>query len=182
MTRGDFLMMLYWFADTRAVPDVVGIRGLARATRIALLIAEELGSRREIDPFFTFHRTPAGGIASPGLWTEIPPLRAYEVLRPIPADDPVPPEEASERSFLLEQFIPEHERVHYPVPRQLERDVLTNKGTFFSAKREDQMLQRWIEIFKAVPSLNELPLAELTARALPFVRESAAKPRPVAAG
>ena len=37
LTRGDFLMLLAWFADTRAVPEVVGIRGLARWTRLALI-------------------------------------------------------------------------------------------------------------------------------------------------
>jgi hypothetical protein len=180
MTRGDFLMMLYWFADTRAVPEVVGIRGLARATRLALLISEEIGARREIDPFFTFHRTPSGGVASEDLWTELLALRAYEVLREHRVDEPMPSEEIDERAFLLERFIPVHEREHYPMPRALERDVLTNKGTFFSAKREDQMIQRSIAAFKTVPALNELSLGELTARALPLVREPAARPRPAA--
>jgi hypothetical protein len=177
MTRGDFLMMLYWFADTKAVPDVVGILGLARVTRLALLIAEETGARREINPFFTFHRTPAGGVASPEIWTELLALRAYEVLVPHRSDEPMPSEEVDERSFLLERFIPPHERAHYPMPREFERNVLTNKGTFFAAKREDQMIQRTVAAFKTVAALNELTLGDLTARALPLLREPAGKAR-----
>jgi hypothetical protein len=55
------------------------------------------------------------------------------------------------------------------VPAHLERDVLTNKGTFFAAKREDQLVTRRIEVLKTVPGLNALPLAELTARAASFL-------------
>ena len=47
--------------------------------------------------------------------------------------------------------------------------MLTNKGTFFAAKREDQTIQRWIEIYKSTAELNRLPLSDLTARALPLV-------------
>jgi len=53
--------------------------------------------------------------------------------------------------------------------------VLTNKGTFFAAKREDQMVARQIAVFKTVVDLARLPLAELTARALPNLRVPAAR-------
>lgn len=181
MTRGDFLLMLYWFADTRAVPEVIGIAGLARLTRLAAILGEETGARGEIAPFFEFHKTPAGGIASREVWTELLALRAYGVLHPHRSDEPMPPEETSERAFLIERFIPVHERSHYPMPKGPERDVLTNKGTFFAAKREDQMLQRWIAVFKGVATLNGLPLADLTARALPLASAAAKPHRPAGA-
>jgi hypothetical protein len=165
LTRGDFLMLLYWFADTNSVPEVRGIRGLARATRLALILGEETGLSREIHPFFTFHATPSGGLASADLWTELLGLRAYGVLKTFPESEPAPGEEASERRFLLEKLIPAHEHAHYPVPSGLERDVLTNKGTFFSAKREDQMATRRIAVFRTLPELCELPLDRLTERA-----------------
>jgi len=174
-TRGDFLLQLYWYADTNAVPEVRGIRGLARLTRLALLLGEELGVKNTIDPYFEFHRTPAGGIASAEVWSELLALRAYQVLAVLPGDDPMPKEETQERSYLLEHHIPIHERGHYPVPAALERDVLTNKGTFFAAKREDQTIQRWIATFKTTAELNRLPLGELTARALPLVGAHAAR-------
>ena len=40
LTRGDFLMLLYWNADTRAVPHVRGIAGLARLPQINLPLAK----------------------------------------------------------------------------------------------------------------------------------------------
>jgi hypothetical protein len=168
LTRGDFLLLLYWFADTNAVPEVAGIRGLSRLTRLSLIFGEELGLRRTIQPFFEYHATPSGGIASEDVWSELLALRNYQVLKPLPDDDSMPPEEIEERRYLLEHHIPAHERSHYPLPTHFERDVLTNKGTFFAAKREDQTIQRWIAIFKTVPELNRLPLADLTARALPL--------------
>ena len=170
LTRGDFLVQLYWFADTSAVPEVVGIKGLSRLSRLSLILGEEMGFSHTIDPFFHYYRTPSGGIASPELWTELLALRAYQVLKPLPAGEPMPPDETEERRFLLEHHIPAHERSHYPLPTQLERDVLTNKGTFFAAKREDQTIQRWIAAFKTVADLNQLPLSALTSRALPLVR------------
>ena len=91
------------------------------------------------------------------------------MLRTFDADEPLPTEEIEERRYLLEHHIPAHERGHYPLPAFLERDVLTNKGTFFAAKREDQTIQRWIEIYKSTAELNRLPLSDLTARALPLV-------------
>jgi hypothetical protein len=170
LTRGDFLMLLYWFADTNAVPEVAGIKGLSRLTRLSLILGEELGLKNTIDPFFEYHRTPSGGVASPEVWTELLALRDYQVLKALPeGDEAMPREEIEERRYLLEHHIPAHERGHYPLPTQLERDVLTNKGTFFAAKREDQMIQRWVAIFKTTPELNRLPLSELTARALPLV-------------
>ncbi len=170
MTRGDFLLLLHWFADTNAVPEVLGIKGLSRLMRISLLIGEELGLRRTIRPFFHYHRTPAGGIASPEVWAELLALRAYQVLRPMAVDgEPMPPEEIEERRYLLDNHIPAHERGHFPMPVSFERDVLTNKGTFFAAKREDQTIQRWIATYKTVPELDQLPLSDLTARALPHV-------------
>lgn len=175
MTRGDFLMQLYWFADTSAVPEVVGVKGLSRLTRLALILGEDLGLRRTIDPFFNYYRTPPGGVASPELWTELLALRAYQVLKPLPAGEPMPPEEIEERRYLLEHHIPVHERLHYPLPTQLERDVVTNKGTFFAAKREDQTIQRWIATFKTVAELNQLPLSALTARALSLLGSPAAR-------
>ncbi|HEY2925091.1 MAG TPA: hypothetical protein VGJ98_09025 [Candidatus Eisenbacteria bacterium] len=175
MTRGDFLLLLYWFADTNAVPEVAGIKGLSRLTRISLILAEELGLRRTIQPFFDYHRTPSGGIASPEVWSELLALRDYQVLKPLTADDPMPAEEIEERRYMLEHLIPAHERSHYLLPKVLERDVLTNKGTFFAAKREDQTIQRWIETFKTTVELNDLPHSDLTARALPLVGAHAAR-------
>jgi hypothetical protein len=175
LTRGDFLMQLYWFADTRAVPDVHGITGLARLTRMAVILGVESGAAREIQPFFSFHRTPHGGVASTDLWKELLSLRAYQVLSTFDADEAMPAEELEERRFLLEKHVPAAERKEYPMPRFLERDVLTNKGTFFAAKREDQTLQKRVEILKAAARLRSLPLAELTARALPLLGEVGAR-------
>lgn len=175
LTRGDLLMMLYWFSDTNAVPKVVGIAGLSRLTRLALILGRETGLDTTIDPYFTFHAAPGGGIASVEVWTELLGLRAYQAVKAIPSSEPMPPEELTERRFMLEKFIPVHEQSHYPLPTGLERDVLTNKGTFFAAKREDQMVGRRIEIFKSVVEMAGLPLAELTARALPYLRASAAR-------
>jgi len=87
-TRGDFLLLLYWFADTNAVPEVRGIAGLSRLTRLALLLGEELGLKHTIDPYFEYHRTPSGGIASPEIWSELLALRRYQALITLPADDP----------------------------------------------------------------------------------------------
>ena len=175
MTRGDFLLLLYWFADTGAVPQVAGIEGLSRLTRISLILGEELGLSRTIEPFFEYHRTPSGGIASKEVWDELLALRAYQVLKPLQADEPMPPEEIQERRYLLEHHVPTHERSHYPLPTFLERDVLTNKGTFFAAKREDQTIQRWIAVYKQTVDLSRLPLSELTARALPLLGAHAAR-------
>ncbi|TMQ55566.1 MAG: hypothetical protein E6K74_02865 [Candidatus Eisenbacteria bacterium] len=175
LTRGDLLLLLYWFSDTNRVPEVVGIQGLSRLTRLSLILGDELGLRRTIDPFFEYHRTPAGGIASADVWSELLALRAYQVLKPLPSDEPMPPEEIEERRYLLEHHIPAHERSHYPLPTYFERDVLTNKGTFFAAKREDQTIQRWIAVFKTTPELNQLPLSDLTARALPLLGAHAAR-------
>lgn len=171
LTRGDFLMQLYWFADLVAVPEVRGITGLSRLTRLAVILGEESGLAREIDPYFTFHQTPSGGIASQDVWSGLEALRAYQILAPHRSDDALPREEIDERKYLLESVIPPAERRQYPMPAFLERDVLTNKGTFFAAKREDQTTQRRVEILKQTAALNELPLAELTARALPLLRE-----------
>ena len=175
LSRADFLALLYWFADDRAVPEVYGIRGLSRMTRIALILGEETGMSREIQPFFTFHATPNGGIASSDVWTELLALRAYQVLEPLQADEPLPSEEVAERRYLLEHHIPAPEHAHYPLPTWFERDVLTNKGTFFAAKREDQMIERRVRIFQTLPELNRLSLAELTAKAQPLVRVPAAR-------
>jgi len=175
LTRGDFLMQLYWFADTRAVPEVIGIAGLARLTRLALILGVEAGAAREIQPFFGFHRTPQGGVASADVWSELLSLRAYQVLTTMDADEPMPGEELEERRYLLEKQVSSAERKDYPMPKFLERDVLTNKGTFFAAKREDQTTQRRVEILKSVAFLNGLPLAELTARALPLLAEVGAR-------
>ncbi|HEU4723765.1 MAG TPA: hypothetical protein VFU59_00565 [Candidatus Eisenbacteria bacterium] len=175
LTRGDFLMLLYWSADTRAVPNVRGIAGLARLTRLALILGEETGVGREITPFFTFHATPQGGVASVDVWTELLSLRAYQVLTPLVESAPTPAEERAERTFLLESHIPAHEREHYPMPTAFERDVLTNKGTFFAAKREDQMVERRIKAFQTIVELNAMPLAELTARASRHLRQTAAR-------
>jgi hypothetical protein len=175
MTRGDFLMMLYWYADINAVPNVVGIRGLSALTRLALILGSSTGLDRITEPFFSFHATPNGGLASPEVWTELLGLRAYEVVVPLPMDEPMPPEETAERRYMLEKHIPAHEKALYPIPTQFERDVLTNKGTFFAAKREDQMVARQIAVFKTVVDLARLPLAELTARALPYLRVPAAR-------
>jgi hypothetical protein len=87
----------------------------------------------------------------------------------------MPPEEIEERRYLLEHHIPAHERSHYPMPTSFERDVLTNKGTFFAAKREDQTIQRWIAVYRTVAELNRLPMSDLTARALPLVGAHAAR-------
>jgi hypothetical protein len=175
LTRGDFLMLLYWFADTRAVPTVRGIAGLARLTRLALILGEETGLGLEIQPFFEFRATPAGGIVSADVWTELLSLRAYQVLEPLPEPVPAPAEEATEREFMLRTHIPAHERAHYPMPHSFERDVLTNKGTFFAAKREDQMVERRIAAFQKIVDWNDLPLADLTAQAAPFLRHPAAR-------
>ncbi|HEX7077509.1 MAG TPA: hypothetical protein VF363_03725 [Candidatus Eisenbacteria bacterium] len=175
LSRGDFLMLLFWYADTRAVPDVIGIRGLSRLTRLAAILGDETGFAREIEPFFTFHATPGGGIASVEIWRELLGLRSYQVVEALPADEPMPPEETSERRYLLEKHIPPHERDDYPMPTFFERDVLTNKGTFFAAKREDQLVERRIAVLKGVAELNQLPLAELTARALKVLRVPAAR-------
>ena len=168
-TRGDFLTQLFWFADTHAVPESRGICGLSRLTRIALIMGVEAGASRDIEPFFAFHPSPAGGVASPDLWKELLALRAYQVLRTTDSLEPVPAEELDERKFMLDELIPAPERRDYPMPAFLERDVLTNKGTFFAAKREDQTIQRRVEIMKTTSSLIELPLGELTARALPLL-------------
>jgi hypothetical protein len=175
LSRADFLALLYWFADTRAVPEVFGIRGLSCVTRLALILGEETGIAREIQPFFTFHPTPNGGVASVDVWTELLALRAYQVLEPLPADEPMPVEEVKERRFLLENHIPPQEQADYPLPTFFERDVLTNKGTFFAAKREDQLVERRIRIFQNLPELNRLPIAKLTARALPLLRVPVAR-------
>ena len=165
LTRGDFLMLLYWFADTNSVPEVLGIRGLSRLTRLALVLGRETGLDREVQPFFTFHATPGGGVASRDVWTELLSLRAYQIVQPELTGEPMPTEELAERRFLLERHIPTHEHADYPLPTGLERDVLTNKGTFFAAKREDQLVGRRIAALKAVVELNRLSLAELNARA-----------------
>ncbi len=175
MTRGDFLLLLYWFSDTNSVPEVAGIAGLSRLTRLSLILGEELGLRGTIEPFFEYHRTPSGGIASPEVWAELLALRDYQVLTPLAADGPLPAEEIEERRYLLEHHIPAHERGHYPLPKFLERDVLTNKGTFFAAKREDQTIQRWIATFKTVAELNRLSLSDLTSRAIPLLGAYAAR-------
>ena len=166
LTRGDFLMLLYWFADTNAVPEPVGIRGLSRLTRLALILGRETGFDREIQPYFTFHTTPDGGIASLEVWTELLALRSYQIVVPNLTGEPMPPEELAERRFLLERHVPAHERAEYPLPTGLERDALTNKGTFFAAKREDQLVGRRIAALKAAAELNRLPLAELNAQAM----------------
>lgn len=169
MTRGDFLMMLYWFADVNSIPEVVGVAGLSRLTRLALILGAETGIDREIQPYFTFHASPGGGVASPELWGEHLGLRAYQIITPLPTGEPLPAEELAERRYMLEKHIPAHERIHYPLPTLFERDVLTNKGTFFAAKREDQTVGRRVAAFKGVANLGRLPLAELTARAIPHL-------------
>jgi len=140
-----------------------------------LILGDELGVRRTLDPFFTYVCTPSGGVASVDVWAELLALRAYQVLNPHRESEPMPPEEIEERRFLLEHHIPAHERPHYPMPAFYERDALTNKGTFFAAKREDQTIQRWIATFKTTAELNQLPLADLTARALPLVGSPGAR-------
>lgn len=165
LTRGDFLMLLYWFADTNSVPEVIGVRGLTRLTRLALVLGRETGLDREVQPFFTFHTTPDGGIASAEVWSELLALRSYEIVETDEPGEPMPPQEISERKFLLERHIPKHEHPEFPMPAALERDVLTNKGTFFAAKREDQLVGRRIAALKVTAELNRLPLSELTARA-----------------
>jgi len=175
LSRADFLALLYWFADTRAVPEVRGICGLSRLTRLALILGENTGLSREIDPYFTFHATPNGGVASADLWAEFLAIRDYQVITPLPADEPMPVEELKERRYLLENHIPPQEHADYPLPTFFERDVLTNKGTFFAAKREDQLVERRVRVFQTVPDLNQLSLAELTERALPLVRVPAAR-------
>ena len=173
MTRGDLLMLLYWFSDTLSVPETRGIRGLSRLTRLALILGHETGLDREIDPWFTFHSTPAGGVASNGVWAELLALREYQVVIPVPALEAMPPEEHAERTWMLENLIPPHEREDYPMPRELERDLMTNKGTFFAAKREDQLIARRIATFQTVSDLERLSLAELNERALPLLRGAA---------
>jgi hypothetical protein len=175
VTRADFLAQLYWFADLNAVPEVRGIDGLSRLTRIALILGVEAGAYREIEPFFEFHRTPAGGVASPDVWKELLGLRAYQVLHTTDSLEPMPAEELDERKFMLGSLIPAQERHDFPMPAFLERDVLTNKGTFFAAKREDQSIQRRIEILKSVPALLDQPLSALNERALPLLREVGAR-------
>jgi hypothetical protein len=175
LSRGDFLMLLYWFADTKAVPEVIGIRGLSRLTRLAAILGDETGLAREIRPFFTFHATPDGGLASVDVWRELLGLRSYQVVKALPADEPMPKEETSERRYLLEKQIPPHERGDYPMPPFFERDVLTNKGTFFAAKREDQQVERRIAVLKTVVELNQLPLEELTARAVAALKVPVAR-------
>jgi len=175
MTRGDFLLLLYWFADTNAVPEVRGITGLSRLTRLSLILGEELGLKNNVEPYFEYYRTPGDGIASPEVWSELLALRAYQVLATLPDDEAMPAEELAERRYMLEHHIPVHERGHYPLPSAHERDVLTNKGTFFAAKREDQTIQRWVATFKSTAELNRLPLSELTERALPLVGAPAAR-------
>ena len=175
MTRGDLLMLLYWFSDTSAVPDVRGIRGLSRLTRMAIILGHETGLDADIRPYFTWHVTPQGGIASVGVWQELLRLRAYQVTVPIASMEAMPKEELAERRYLLEEHIPPHERSEYPLPTEFERDVLTNKATFFAAKREDQMVERRIDVMKRAASLERLPLAELTAMALPLVRVPAGR-------
>ena len=61
------------------------------------------------------------------------------------------------------------------MPTLFERDVLTNKGTFFAAKREDQMVERRIQAFHEIVEWNELPLAELTAKASRSLRQTASR-------
>ena len=173
LTRAEFLLLLYWFADTNTVPEVVGIKGLSRLTRLSLILGEDLGAPQTIAPFFRYYRTPNGGIVSPEVWTELLSLRAYQVLEPLPLEEPMPAEEIEERRYMLEHHIAVHERAHYPLPSRFEREVLTNKGTFFAAKREDQTIQRSVVIYKTSAELNRLSLAELTARALPLVAEAA---------
>lgn len=172
-TPGDLLMMLYWFADTNAVPEVRGIRGLSRLTRLALIVGHETGLDREIPHYFQFHATPEGGVASQGVWDELLSLRAYQIVTPISAEESMPPEELADRRYILKHHVPVHEQKNYPMPTELERDVLTNKGTFFAAKREDQMIERRIQAFKMVTELEHLPLADLTARALSYLSVSA---------
>ena len=175
MTRGDLLMMLYWFSDVNSIPEVYGIAGLSRLTRLALILGAETGMDREIQPYFSFHATPAGGIASPELWSEHLGLRAYQIITPLPTGEALPAEELAERRYLLEKHIPAHERSHYPLPTLFERDVLTNKGTFFAAKREDQTIGRRVATLKSVADLARLPLAELTKRAIPYLGVPAAR-------
>jgi len=175
MTRGDLLMLLYWFSDTSAVPEVRGIRGLSRLTRMAIILGKETGLDRDIQTYFHFHVTPQGGIASVGVWEELLRLRSYQVTVPLRCPEPMPKEEMAERKYLLDEHIPPHERSEFPLPTEYERDVLTNKGTFFAAKREDQMVGRRIDVLKRAASLEKLPLAELTAMALPLVRVPAGR-------
>jgi hypothetical protein len=129
----------------------------------------------EIRPYFTFHATPQGGIASVGVWEELLRLRSYQVTVPIASMEAMPKEELGERRYLLDEHIPPHERSEYPLPTEFERDVLTNKGTFFAAKREDQMMGKRIDAMKRAASLERLTLAELTAMALPLVRVPAGR-------
>ena len=175
LTRGDFLMLLYWFADTNAVPDVLGIRGLSRLTRLALILGRETGLDREIQPYFTFHATPDGGVACLEIWAELLALRSYQIVQPDVTGEAMPPEELAERRFLLDRHVPAHERAEYPLPSGLERDMLTNKGTFFAAKREDQLVGRRIAALKAVAELNRLPLSELNAQAVKLLPVLAAR-------
>jgi hypothetical protein len=109
------------------------------------------------------------------VWQELLRLRAYQVTVPIASMEAMPKEELAERRYLLDEHIPPHERSEFPLPTEFERDVLTNKGTFFAAKREDQMVGRRIDVMKRAASLERLPLAELTAMALPLVRVPAGR-------
>jgi hypothetical protein len=61
------------------------------------------------------------------------------------------------------------------MPTHFERDVLTNKGTFFAAKREDQMVERRIAAFQRVVEWNAQPLAALTASASTYLRQATAR-------
>ena len=175
LTRGDFLMLLHWYADTNSVPEVVGIRGLSRLTRLALILGRETGLDREIQPYFSFHAAPGGGVASVEVWSELLSLRSYQIVHTDPTGEPMPPEELAERRFLLERHIPPHEHADFPLPAGLERDVLTNKGTFFAAKREDQLVGRRIAALKTVAELNRLSLPDLSAQAMKFLPALAAR-------
>jgi hypothetical protein len=114
-------------------------------------------------------------VASTDVWAGLLALRSYQVVATFDADEPMPAEELEERKFILDRHIPAPERKDFPMPRFLERDVLTNKGTFFAAKREDQTTQKRVEILKSVSALNRLSLGELTARALPLLPEVGAR-------
>jgi hypothetical protein len=165
-------VLLYWNADTRAVPHVRGIAGLARLTPSA---HPGRGNRGEpqIAPFFRFTRRrrrhrERGRLDGTPLAPRLSGAEAARGRTPAPAEE-------RERAYLLEKQIPAHEREHYPMPTFFERDVLTNKGTFFAAKREDQMVERRIQAFHEIVDLNELPLAELTAKASRYLRQTASR-------
>jgi hypothetical protein len=76
---------------------------------------------------------------------------------------------------MLETQIPPHEHGDYPLPTFFERDVLTNKGTFFAAKREDQMIERRVRVLQTVPEANALTLPKLTERARALLRVPAGR-------